>query len=86
MPILFVIVLGRTCDTGVKVLVVRGLRPPSRKMESIYSLSLCFMNWIKIPVDLLGTVDNSRYRRSVGVSCPSIFRSLTIFKRLLSTF
>ena len=48
--------------------------------ESEKVLSQCLFG------DLLGTVDNSRYRRSVGVSCPSIFRSLTSFKSLLSTF
>ena len=37
--------------------------------------------------ELHGAVDNIRYRRSVGVSCPAIFRTLiTVSDSFLSIF
>ena len=61
--------------------VLSCLRPPLRKMESIYSLSVSrigckFLSYCLFG-DLLGTVDIIRYRRNVGVSCPASFRTLS---------
>ena len=74
--------------------VVRGLRPPSRSIEKdgvdLLSVSV---SWIgESPVvlciwRLLGTVDNSRYPRCVGIPFPAIFRThITVWKSLLSMF
>ena len=36
--------------------------------------------------ELHGTVDNNRYHRSVGVSCPAIFRTLLPFSKVFCRF